>query len=143
MKRINKLITLAFIVLAVAAHGQVADVVVEIGDTLYFGACNGENYTYIDFFQKTRFEEDKPVSDTATSWNYYSTFFDTGDFDVNRMTCEKSGTYSIIKHMMMMQLQDNTSQMVFVAEVEKGKSAAYIIEPAFAAAEVIWSPTPR
>lgn len=143
MKKLILLATLAFILYTTAARGQVAEVIVEIGDTLYFGACNGENYTYIDFFKKTRFEDDKPLSDTATSWNYYTTFFDTGDFDVNRMPCKKSGTYSIIKHMMMVQLRDDTSQMVFVAEVEKGKSAAYIMEPAFAAAEVIWSPILR
>lgn len=135
--------TILIILAALAANAQATEVVVEIGDTLYFEACNGDNYTYIDYFQKTRFEEDKPLSDTATGLNYYNSFFNTGDFDVHRLPCNMRGKYGVIKHMMMVELETIGTKTVFIAEIEKGKTAAYILEDAFATVEVVWSPAPR
>jgi len=140
----KKILSLILILLAaIAVKAQTQEAVVEIGDTLFFDQCAGENYKYIDYFQKTRFEVDKPLSDTATGFNYYRTFFDTGDFDVHRMPCEMAGKYGIIKHMMQVELEKIGKQIVFIAEIEKGKTAAYIVEPAFAQGEIVWSPAPR
>lgn len=135
--------TLLILMMAIAANAQTEEIVVEIGDSLYFDACSGDNYTYIDYFQKTRFEQDKPLSDTATGLNYYDTFFNTGDFDVHRLPCDMQGKYGVIKHMMMVDLENIGPKMIFLAEIEKGKSAAYIVEDAFATREVLWSPAPR
>ncbi|MFB1003250.1 MAG: hypothetical protein QMC70_03825 [Bacteroidia bacterium] len=136
-------ITALILLTAIAADAQTQEVVLEIGDTLYFDQCSGDNYTYIDYFQKTRFEKDKPLHDTATGMNYYTNFFDTGDFDVHRMPCKMKGRYGIIKHMMQVELEEIGTQAVFITEIEKGKTAAYIIELAFSRGEVLWSPAPR
>ena len=136
-------ITVFILFTAIAADAQTQEMVLEIGDTLYFDQCTGENYTYIDYFQKTRFEGDPLRQDTATGMNYYTIFFDTGDFDVHRMPCNMEGKYGIIKHMMQVELEEIGTQAVFIAEIEKGKTAAYVLELAFSHGEVIWSPSPR
>ncbi|MBT6235875.1 MAG: hypothetical protein HOI49_07290 [Bacteroidetes bacterium] len=141
MKKILSIICL--MIGTLAASGQAQEVVIEIGDTIYFDEYKGDNYTYIDYYKKTRFETDKPLSDTATGWNFYNTFFNTGDFDVHRMSSTMKGKYGILKHIMAVQLEGGGTQMVFIAEVDKGKSAAYIVEPAFLTGEIVWSPAPR
>lgn len=138
----KKAVSTLFILLSVwvASAQAPEEVVVHIGDTLYFGECSDVNYTYIDYYVKTRFEQDKPLSDTATSWHYYSRFFDTGDFDVKRLPCSMQSSYGIIKHLMMVEMENIGEKMIFIAEIEKGKSAAYILADAFASGEVLWSP---
>lgn len=136
-------ITTLLLFTAILADAQAQEVVLELGDTLYFDQCSGDNYTYIDYFEKTRFEADPLRQDTATEANYYTNFFDTGDFDVHRMPCNMKGKYGIIKHMMQVELKEIGTQAVFIAEIEKGKTAAYVIELAFSRGEVIWSPSPR
>ena len=136
-------VTIFLLSTATVANAQTQEVVLEIGDTLYFDQCIGDNYAYIDYFQKTRFEEDKLLHDTATGIRYYKAFFDTGDFDVHRMPSNMKGRYGLIKHMMQVKLEEIGTQAVFIAEIEKGRTAAYVLELAFSQGEVIWSPSPR
>jgi hypothetical protein len=135
--------TTLILVAALATKAQTQEAVIELGDTLYFEQCTSTDYTYIDYYQKTRFEEDKFLADTATGINYYKGFFDTGDFDVHRMPCSMKGSYGIVKYMMQLKLEKIGAQVVFIAEIEPGKKAAYVLELAFTSGEVRWSPKLR
>lgn len=111
-----------------------------IGDTLYFGNCNGEAYTYIDLYVKTRFEKDSISYDSIDGWNFYNRFFGFGDFDVSRMPCSYKDKYGIIKHMMAVQNEDGDLLNIVIVMIEDGKSAGYMIEDAFIHEEVLASP---
>ncbi len=121
------------------AYAQTEEVNLQIGDTLYFDACDGDNYTYIDYYKKTRFEKDTLDTDTISGWKFYNAFFETGDFDVTRMPCELKGQYGITNHIMLATI-DDTEKMVVIAVIEKGVSIAYIIEESFSIGEVVYAP---
>lgn len=112
------------------------EVTLEIGDSLYFEACDQEAYEYIDLYVKTRFELDSISYDSLSDWAFYNRFFNTGDFDVSRLPCKYSGQFGIIKHMMSMQNPEGEWLNVVVAMIKDGKSAAYVVEQAFTEGEV-------
>ena len=113
----------------------------QVGDTLFFGNCNAETYTYIDRYKKSRIEE----ADTADYsqlefWDFYNTFFELGDFDVSRMACDKKDDFCIIKHMMMLSAEQSEPVTVVIGLMSNGLSAAYITEDAFINEEVLLAP---
>ncbi len=117
------------------------EVEIQIGDTLYFGACEGESFEYIDLYVKTRFEDSTEVDfNKLIEWDFYNTFFETGDFDIRRLPCSYSGKYGIIKHMMGVVDEDENYHTVVIVMIESGKSVGYIIEQAFDAEELIFAP---
>lgn len=124
------------------SFAQTEEVELAVGDTLYFGVCDGEAYSYIDLYVKTRFEKDSISYDTLNNWEFYNRFFGSGDFDVTRLPCSYKNSYGIIKHMMSVQNKDGEWMNVVIAMIEDGKSAAYIVEDAFLNEEVLASPSP-
>jgi hypothetical protein len=125
--------------LTLTASAQLQEAEIQIGDTLYFDVCDGDDYKFIDYYKKTRFETDTLDTDTISGWAFYKAFFNTGDFDVTRMPCELQGRYGIINHMMVSKIGD-AEKMVVVAVIEKGVSVAYIVEDAFSEGEVTYAP---
>ncbi|PCJ67406.1 MAG: hypothetical protein COA58_03545 [Bacteroidetes bacterium] len=123
----------------VAVNAQ-DEVQLQINDTLYFDVCNGESFKYIDYYKKSRFENDSVDFDTTQGWFFYNTYFDSGDFDVTRMPCSLSGDYGIIKHIMNIKAQDGTEQTVVIALIDHGNAAAYIIADAFLSEEILYAP---
>ena len=138
MKRIVQLIGFAFLAFA-HANGQ-EEVELRINDTLYFDVCNGENFTYIDYYKKSRFENDSVDFDTTEGWFFYNTYFDSGDFDVSRMPCSLSGSFGIIKHMMEVTDQEGNQQTVVIVLIDHGNAAAYIVADAFLSEEILYAP---
>jgi hypothetical protein len=124
---------------AFSANAQSEDVEIQIGDTLYFDVCEGDSYTFIDYYKKTRFEKDTLNTDTISGWEFYKAFFETGDFDVTRMPCELKGQYGIINHIMVSEVNAK-EKMVVIAVIEKGVSIAYIVEESFSLGEVTYAP---
>ncbi len=116
------------------------EVEIQYGDTLYFGQCEAEAYTYIDYYNKTRFELDSISFDTINGWDFYNRFFNTGDFDVSRLPKSFQGTYGIVKHMMSIENSEGDWINVVIVMIQDGKSAAYIVEEAFIEEEVIFAP---
>jgi hypothetical protein len=137
----NKIIitTLVLIAAATLARAQ-EDVQLQLGDTLYFANGEGDSYTYIDYYQKTRFEKEKVDFDSLYNWEFYNTFFGTGDFDVTRMPKSMKGRYGIIKHFMAVQDDAGKDRNVVIVMIENGVSAAYIVEEAFLNEEVLYAP---
>ena len=120
---------------------QQEEVEIKIQDTLYFNQCNSTSYQYIDYYKKTRFEEKDTVDLTYIyNWDFYNTFFSTGDFDVSRLPCSMNGKYGIIKHIMSISNEKNKSQTVVIAMIENNISAAYNTEKAFLNDELIYAP---
>ena len=116
------------------------EVEIQFGDTLYFGQCDAEAYTYIDFYSKTRFELDSISYDSINGWDFYNRFFNTGDFDVSRLPKSFEGAYGIVKHMMSIESTEGVWINIVIVMIEDGKSAAYIVEDAFIEEEVIFAP---
>lgn len=129
--------------LSTVSYGQIdntEEVQLSIGDTLFFDNCNGENYQYIDFYKKTRFEGDKVDYDTLNGEEFYAHFFNTGDFDVTRLPCSFKNSYGTIKHMMTVDVQDGQRRNIIVLMVENGVTAAHVVEEAFINEEVLYVP---
>ena len=115
---------------------------IQIGDTIYFGECTGENYNYIDLYVKTRFELDSISYDTITEWAFYNRFFTTGDFSASRLPCSYAGQHAVIKHMMSVEDENGVWHNVVMAMIIDGSSVAYIIEEAFMEGEIVLDPDP-
>ncbi|MFY0643312.1 MAG: hypothetical protein JXR19_02480 [Bacteroidia bacterium] len=133
------LISIAFLFVCSLIYAQ-EEHELQFGDTLYFGACHSEAYTYMDLYVKTRFEKDSISYDSLFEWEFYNRFFNTGDFDVSRMPCSYSGKYGVIKHMMAIETDQGDVINVVVAMILDGKSVAYIVEEAFINEEVLLAP---
>ena len=136
-----KLLLIGFAINFGVAFGQTDEIEIRIQDTVYFNSCNTETYQYIDFYKKTRFEEND-THDLATlyQWEFYNTFFNTGDFDVSRMPCSLAGKFGIIKHIMQIASDDQIYKTVIIALVDSNTSAAYITEEAFINDELTYVP---
>ena len=115
---------------------------IHIGDTVYFGECSGSNFSYVDLYVKTRFEQDSISYDTINEWAFYNRFFNTGDFNVSRLPCEYEGKSAVIKHMMSIEDENGQWHSVIIAMIVDGSSAAWITEDAFAEGEVMLTPDP-
>jgi hypothetical protein len=103
-----------------------------IGDTLYFNACNGDNYQYIDLYVKTRWEDTTLTYNKNTGDGFYEYFFSKGDFDVARMPCSYKGNFAVISAAQEVPRNDGTSRLVVLAILEKDKRVAWLeIEQAF------------
>lgn len=135
----RKLVVLLVLLFSIPSMAQ-EEMELTIGDTLYFGACTGEAYTYIDLYVKTRFEQDSISYDSIDGWEFYNRFFGTGDFDVSRLPCGYKDRFGIIKHMMAIQNDEGEQMNVVIVMIEDGISAGYMIEEAFIHEEVLASP---
>ena len=129
----------SFMSLVNLANAQ-EEATLQLGDTIYFDVCNGEQFTYIDYYHKTRFENDTLNLDSLNGWEFYNAFFGKGDFDVSRMPCRLSGKFGIIKHIMRVNIDSPDERTVVIAMIENGVSAAYIIDDAFMTDEVLYIP---
>lgn len=116
------------------------EVQLQLDDTLYFAPINTENYIYIDYYKKTRFEKEIVDMDTLYNKEFYNTFYGDGDFDVSRMPKRMAGKYGIIKYMMTGNDADGNEVNVIIALIENGVSVAYIMEDAFINEEVFYAP---
>lgn len=127
-------------------HAQ-QDAEISVGDTLYFTECKGDAFTYIDLYKKSRIDPNDTFNyDNLTDWDFYNTFFAMGDFDVTRLPCSYKNQYGIIKHIMAIEKPTGGEeppmiQTVVIVMIEKGLSAAYIIEEAFTEGEIALEPT--
>lgn len=132
-----------FLILILACISQgfaQEEVQLQLDDTLYFAPIEADNYIYIDYYKKTRFEKERIDMDTCYNLNFYNRFFGDGDFDVSRMPKRLANSYGIIKYIMAGQDAEGNNVNIIIAMIENGVSAAYIMEDAFIHEEVLYAP---
>lgn len=140
-KILKNLTLLVIIFLSFNSSAQENEVEIRVQDTLYFDQCNTDSYQFIDYYKKTRFETDDTISlNDLYNWDFYNTFFNTGDFDVSRLPCSMKGRYGIIKHIMTITDDKGENHTVVIAMIENNSSAAYITEEAFLNDELLYAP---
>lgn len=137
----KNLTLLVIIFLSFNSSAQENEVEIRVQDTLYFDQCNTDSYQFIDYYKKTRFETEDTISlNDLYNWDFYNTFFNTGDFDVSRLPCSMKGRYGIIKHIMTITDDKGENHTVVIAMIENNSSAAYITEEAFLNDELLYAP---
>lgn len=140
-KILKNLTLLVIIFLSFNSLAQKNEVEIRVQDTLYFDQCNTDSYQFIDYYKKTRFETEDTISlNDLYNWDFYNTFFNTGDFDVSRLPCSMKGRYGIIKHIMTITDDKGENHTVVIAMIENNSSAAYITEEAFLNDELLYAP---
>lgn len=140
-KILKNLTLLVIIFMSFNSSAQENEVEISVQDTLYFDQCNTDSYQFIDYYKKTRFETDDTISlNDLYNWDFYNTFFNTGDFDVSRLPCSMKGRYGIIKHIMTITDDKGENHTVVIAMIENNSSAAYIMEEAFLNDELLYAP---
>jgi hypothetical protein len=140
-KILKNLTLLVIIFLSFNSSAQENEVEIRVQDTLYFDQCNTDSYQFIDYYKKTRFETEDTISlNDLYNWDFYNTFFNTGDFDVSRLPCSMKGRYGIIKHIMTITDDKGENHTVVIAMIENNSSAAYITEEAFLNDELLYAP---
>lgn len=140
-KILKNLTLLVIIFLSFNSSAQENEVEIRVQDTLYFDQCNTDSYQFIDYYKKTRFETEDTISlNDLYNWDFYNTFFNTGDFDVSRLPCSMKGRYGIIKHIMTITDDKGENHTVVIAMIENNSSAAYIMEEAFLNDELLYAP---
>lgn len=140
-KILKNLTLLVIIFLSFNSSAQENEVEIRVQDTLYFNQCNTDSYQFIDYYKKTRFETEDTISlNDLYNWDFYNTFFNTGDFDVSRLPCSMKGRYGIIKHIMTITDDKGENHTVVIAMIENNSSAAYITEEAFLNDELLYAP---
>ena len=140
-KILKNLTLLVIIFLSFNSSAQENEVEIGVQDTLYFDQCNTDSYQFIDYYKKTRFETEDTISlNNLYNWDFYNTFFNTGDFDVSRLPCSMKGRYGIIKHIMTITDNKGENHTVVIAMIENNSSAAYITEEAFLNDELLFAP---
>lgn len=140
-KILKNLTLLVIIFLSFTSSAQENEVEIRVQDTLYFDQCNTDSYQFIDYYKKTRFETEDTISlNDLYNWDFYNTFFNTGDFDVSRLPCSMKGRYGIIKHIMTITDDKGENHTVVIAMIENNSSAAYIMEEAFLNDELLYAP---
>lgn len=133
-------IVLVFTILGYVSFAQ-QESELQAGDTLYFATCDSSNYTYIDYYKKSRIEDGDTLNyNKLEFWEFYNAFFELGDFDVTRMPCERQEDFCIVKHMMQLTAEGSPPVTVVIGLMSDGLSAAYIVEDAFLAEEVLLAP---
>ena len=140
-KILKNLTLLVIIFLSFNSSAQENEVEIRVQDTLYFDQCNTDSYQFIDYYKKTRFETEDTINlNDLYNWDFYNTFFNTGDFDVSRLPCSMKGRYGIIKHIMTITDDKGENHTVVIAMIENNSSAAYISEEAFLNDELLYAP---
>lgn len=140
-KILKNLTLLVIIFLSFNSSAQENEAEIRVQDTLYFDQCNTDSYQFIDYYKKTRFETEDTISlNDLYNWDFYNTFFNTGDFDVSRLPCSMKGRYGIIKHIMTITDDKGENHTVVIAMIENNSSAAYITEEAFLNDELLYAP---
>lgn len=140
-KILKNLTLLVIIFLSFKSSAQENEIEIRVQDTLYFDQCNTDSYQFIDYYKKTRFETEDTISlNDLYNWDFYNTFFNTGDFDVSRLPCSMKGRYGIIKHIMTITDDKGENHTVVIAMIENNSSAAYITEEAFLNDELLYAP---
>ena len=140
-KILKNLTLLIIIFLSFNSSAQENEVEIRVQDTLYFDQCNTDSYQFIDYYKKTRLETEDTISlNDLYNWDFYNTFFNTGDFDVSRLPCSMKGRYGIIKHIMTITDDKGENHTVVIAMIENNSSAAYITEEAFLNDELLYAP---
>lgn len=140
-KILKNLTLLVIIFLSFNSSAQENEVEIRVQDTLYFDQCNTDSYQFIDYYKKTRFETEDTISlNDLYNWDFYNTFFNTGDFDVSRLPCSMKGRYGIIKHIMTITDDKGENHTVVIAMIENNSLAAYITEEAFLNDELLYAP---
>lgn len=140
-KILKNLTLLVIIFLSFNSSAQENEIEIRVQDTLYFDQCNTDSYQFIDYYKKTRFETEDTISlNDLYNWDFYNTFFNTGDFDVSRLPCSMKGRYGIIKHIMTITDDKGENHTVVIAMIENNSSAAYIMEEAFLNDELLYAP---
>ena len=140
-KILKNLTLLVIIFLSFNSSAQENEVEIRVQDTLYFDQCNTDSYQFIDYYKKTRFETEDTISlNDLYNWDFYNTFFNTGDFDVSRLPCSMKGRYGIIRHIMTITDDKGENHTVVIAMIENNSSAAYITEEAFLNDELLYAP---
>lgn len=137
MKRIWLVI---LIILPAISHAQnETEMEMEVGDTLIFGKCEGDNFQYIDLYRKTRVEETDLTYDSITGEGFYEYFFSKGDFDVHRLPADYSGRKCVISAVNVVTQKDGSQRLVIFATVKKDEEVVWIeAEKAFGTEEVTW-----
>ncbi|CAI8243456.1 MAG: Uncharacterised protein [Bacteroidia bacterium] len=140
-KILKNLTLLVIIFLSFNSSAQENEVEIRVQDTLYFDQCNTDSYQFIDYYKKTRFETEDTINlNDLYNWDFYNTFFNTGDFDVSRLPCSMKGRYGIIRHIMTITDDKGENHTVVIAMIENNSSAAYITEEAFLNDELLYAP---
>ncbi len=61
---------------------------IQVGDSVFLGACSAPGYKYLQYYKKTRFPDRTATYNKETGEDFYDYFFKDGDFDVKQLTCE-------------------------------------------------------
>lgn len=60
---------------------------VQVNDSIFIGDCPKTGYTYVQYYQKTRFPNPNAQYNKVTGDDFYEYFFLDGDFDVKPLPC--------------------------------------------------------
>ncbi len=70
---------------------------VQVGDSVMISVCPAKGYTYLQYYQKTRFTNINATYNKTTGEDFYEYFFLDGDFDAKALPCSYGGKkYRII-----------------------------------------------
>lgn len=70
---------------------------VQVGDSVMISVCPAKGYTYLQYYQKTRFTNINATYNKTTGEDFYEYFFLDGDFDAKALPCTYGGKkYRII-----------------------------------------------
>lgn len=109
----------------------------EIGDTLYFATCRGDQFVFIDLYTKTRWEKTDLTYNKEDGTGFYEYFFKTGDFDINRMPCSYKGKYGTVTAIQVISEEGKAPRTILFVTIEDNVKVAWVeAESAFESGEV-------
>ncbi len=88
MKNILTLIIIGFLTQPIFAGSADSTRPIQVGDSVFIGACSAPGYKYLQYYKKTRFPLATATYNKETGEDFYDYFFKDGDFDVKQLTCE-------------------------------------------------------
>lgn len=107
---------------------------IQPGDTVFLSPCTHGQYTYIDLYKKTRWEDSSYLNLEGDA--FYQAYFKQGDFDVSRLPCGLH-TYAIIREIRQTEEAGEPPKTSILALPPKPGHVIWIeAEPAFAKDEV-------
>lgn len=91
---------------------------VQVGDSVFIGACPAKGFKYIQYYRKTRFPSPAATYNKETGEDFYEYFFLDGDFDVKVLPCEyASKKFKIISLKVMADRNTGAERRVMFLEL--------------------------
>ena len=97
MKHLIITLCMLFIMQVAKANPADSSRSVQVGDSVMIAACPARGYTYLQYYQKTRFTNINATYNKTTGEDFYEYFFLDGDFDAKALPSSYGGEkYRII-----------------------------------------------